>query len=76
VSLSLVTKVAPARAVSTMMGVSLGSIFIGNFAAGYLGSFWSGMDKGAFFVMIAVIAALAGLVIMAFVRPLRPILKG
>ena len=60
VGLSLVTKVAPARAVSMMMGVWLATSFTGNFLAGYLGSFWSGMDKGSFFLMIAVIAALAG----------------
>ena len=34
------------------------------------------MDKTAFFLMIAGVAALAGLVILAFNRPLRPILKG
>ncbi|MEA3028097.1 MAG: proton-dependent oligopeptide transporter, family [Alphaproteobacteria bacterium] len=75
VSLSLVTKVAPARAVSMMMGVWLATSFTGNFLAGYLGSFWSGMAKDSFFLMIAIIAALAGLVILAFVRPLEPILK-
>ena len=75
-SLSLVTKVAPARAVSMMMGVWLATSFTGNFAAGYLGSFWSGMEKSDFFLMIAAVAGVAGLVILAFVRPLRPILKG
>ena len=58
-----------------MMGVWLATSFTGNFAAGYLGSFWSGMDKGHFFLMIAVIAALAGLAVLAFVRPLKPILR-
>ena len=75
VSLSLVTKVAPARAVSMMMGVWLATSFTGNFLAGYLGSLWSSMAKGSFFTMIAVIAALAGLVILAFVRPLKPMLR-
>jgi POT family proton-dependent oligopeptide transporter len=74
-SLSLVTKVAPARTVSLMMGVWLATSFTGNFAAGYLGSFWSSMEKGAFFLMIAAVAGVAGLVILCFVRPLRPILK-
>jgi POT family proton-dependent oligopeptide transporter len=67
--------VAPARAVSMMMGLWLATSFTGNFLAGYLGSFWSGMAKGPFFLMIAVIAALAGLVILAFVRPLKPMLR-
>ena len=75
VGLSLVTKVAPARAVSMMMGVWLATSFLGNFLAGYLGSFWSDMAKDRFFLMIAVIAAFAGLVILAFVRPLKSILK-
>jgi proton-dependent oligopeptide transporter, POT family len=74
-SLSLVTKVAPARAVSMMMGVWLGASFLGNFLAGYLGSLWSDMDKAVFFLMIAVVAALAGLIVLAFVRPLKPLLR-
>jgi POT family proton-dependent oligopeptide transporter len=74
-SLSLVTKVAPARTVSLMMGVWLATSFTGNFAAGYLGSFWSSMEKASFFLMIAAVAGVAGLVILCFVRPLRPILK-
>ena len=75
VGLSLVTKVAPARAVSMLKGLWLATSFTGNFLAGYLGSFWSSMAKGPFFIMIAVIAALAGLVILAFVRPLKPMLR-
>jgi len=75
VSLSLVTKVAPARAVSMMMGVWLATSFLGNFLAGYLGSFWSSMEKDRFFLIISAIAALAGLVILAFVRPLKPMLR-
>ena len=74
-SLSLVTKVAPARTVSMMMGVWLGTSFTGNLVAGYLGSFWSSMDKGSFFLMIAAVSAAAGVVILGFVRPLRVILK-
>ena len=75
IGLSLVSKVAPARIVSMMMGVWLATSFIGNFIAGWLGSFWSSMDKRMFFLMIAGIAALAGAVILAFDRPLRPVLK-
>ena len=76
IGLSLVTKVAPARAVSMMMGVWLATSFIGNFLAGYLGSFWSSMDK------VLVLPddrrrsrRWPGLVILAFVRPLRAALQ-
>jgi POT family proton-dependent oligopeptide transporter len=73
IGLSLVSKVSPARVVSMMMGVWLATSFVGNFLAGWLGSFWSSMDKPHFFLMIAGIAAAAGLVIWAFNRPLRGI---
>jgi hypothetical protein len=33
------------------------------------------MEKGSFFLMIAAVSGVAGLVILCFVRPLRPILK-
>jgi POT family proton-dependent oligopeptide transporter len=75
IGLSLVTKVAPARIVSMMMGLWLATSFTGNFIGGWLGSFWSHMDKVRFFLMIAAVAALAGATIWCFNRPLRPILK-
>lgn len=75
VGLSLVTKVAPVRLLSLMMGVWLAAGFLGNFIAGWLGSFWSSMDKSAFFVMMAGVAALAGLWIMLLNRPLRKTLQ-
>jgi POT family proton-dependent oligopeptide transporter len=75
IGLSLVTKVAPARVVSMVMGMWLATSFAGNFIGGWLGSFWSAMDKDQFFLMIAAVAALAGAAILAFNRPLRPILK-
>ena len=71
IGLSLVSKVAPARMVSMLMGLWLATSFTGNFIAGWLGSFWSGMDKATFFMMIAGVALVAGAVILAFDRPLR-----
>ena len=75
VGLSLVSKVAPQRLLSLMMGVWLATSFLGNFIAGWLGSFWKGMDKPAFFVMIAGVAALAGLCIAILNKPLRKTLQ-
>ncbi|MET0633688.1 MAG: MFS transporter, partial [Xanthobacteraceae bacterium] len=75
IGLSLVSKVSPARIVSMMMGLWLATSFTGNLIAGWLGSFWSSMDKMMFFLMIAGIATLAGAAILAFDRPLRPVLK-
>jgi proton-dependent oligopeptide transporter, POT family len=75
IGLSLVSKVAPGRMVSMLMGLWLATSFVGNFIAGWLGSFWSGMNKMTFFLMIASIAAVAGLVILAFNRPLRRVIR-
>jgi POT family proton-dependent oligopeptide transporter len=74
-SLSLVTKVAPAQALSLMMGVWLATSFFGNFLAGWLGTFWSSMAPAPFFLMLAGIAAAAGVAIVALNVPLRRILK-
>jgi proton-dependent oligopeptide transporter, POT family len=72
--LSLVSKVAPARMVSMLMGVWLATSFTGNFIAGWLGSFWSTMEKPMFFLMIAGIATIAGAIILAFDRPLSRVI--
>jgi len=74
-SLSLVTKVAPLHLLSMMMGVWLATSFIGGFLAGYLGTFWSSMTKPGFFLMLAIISALAGLAITLLIRPLRVVLQ-
>jgi POT family proton-dependent oligopeptide transporter len=75
IGLSLVTKVAPVRMLSMLMGVWLATSFTGNFLAGWLGSFWTEMQKSSFFLVIAAIAAVAGLVVWAFDRPLRSSLR-
>jgi POT family proton-dependent oligopeptide transporter len=75
VGLSLVSKVAPARVLSLMMGVWLATSFVGNLMAGWLGSFWDGMQKPAFFAMIAAVAGIAGLAIVAVNKPLRKTLQ-
>ncbi|NTW66016.1 MAG: peptide MFS transporter, partial [Nitrospirae bacterium] len=53
VGLSLVTKIAPARIVSLMMGVWFLSSFFGNYLSGYLGTFWERMPKEHFFLLLS-----------------------
>jgi POT family proton-dependent oligopeptide transporter len=74
-SLSLVSKAAPVRLLSMMMGVWLSTSFLGGFLAGYLGTFWSSMTKPAFFLMLAIISAIAAAAITLLIRPLRGILR-
>jgi len=74
-SLSLVTKIAPKPLLSMMMGIWLATSFVGGFLSGYLGTFWSTMDKGNFFLMLALISLAAGLAIMLLRAPLRSVLR-
>jgi POT family proton-dependent oligopeptide transporter len=74
VSLSLVSKIAPAHSLSMIMGAWLATSFLGGFLAGWLGSFWTDMAKSDFFMMIAAVAGLAGLFILIAARPLRRML--
>jgi hypothetical protein len=55
--------------------VTVATSFFGGFPAGYLGSLWSDMAKPHFFLMLAVIAAFAGVAILAFNRPLKANLR-
>ncbi|MGB5181074.1 MAG: MFS transporter, partial [Xanthobacteraceae bacterium] len=64
VGLSFVTKVAPARLISLMMGVWLATSFTGGFLSGFIGSFWSWMAKPEFFLLVAGVAAAAGVMIL------------
>ena len=75
VGLSLVTKIAPVRILSMMMGVWLATSFVGGFLAGWIGSFWSRMEKPEFFLLVAAIAAVAGAIIFACRWLLRGMLK-
>lgn len=75
IGLSLVSKVAPVHSVYLIMGFWFSTIFVGSFLSGYLGSFWSGMAKSDFFLMIAIIAALAGAAMLALARPFRIAVK-
>jgi POT family proton-dependent oligopeptide transporter len=71
VGLSLVTKVAPARIVSTMMGVWFLSYFFGNYLSGFLGTFWEKMPRESFFCLLSMLGIAAGLAIWTLSKPLK-----
>ena len=75
VGLSLFSRTAPAKLASIMMAVQFLSLAFGNYMAGYLASFWSGMGKSAFFAMIAAIALATAIAILGLSRVLNPMLK-
>jgi len=71
VGLSLVTKVAPARIVSMMMGMWFLSSFFGNYLSGFIGTFYSVIPKSAFFMILTVLGVGAGVAIFILNKPLR-----
>jgi POT family proton-dependent oligopeptide transporter len=71
IGLSLVTKIAPARIVSMMMGVWFLSSFFGNYLSGYLGTLWEKMPKVNFFLLMFALSFATGLAFFALLKPLK-----
>jgi POT family proton-dependent oligopeptide transporter len=71
IGLSLVTKVAPARLVSMLMGMWFLSSFFGNYLSGYLGTYYEKMPKDSFFLMLTLLGVIAGVAMFALKRPLK-----
>ena len=75
IGLALVARVAPAQILSAMMGLWFITSFTGNLLEGYIGIFFSTMDKVSFFLLCAGLGLVAAVVTWAFDRPLRSILE-
>ncbi|MBD3161018.1 MAG: MFS transporter [Candidatus Latescibacteria bacterium] len=75
IGLSFVTKVAPARIVSMMMGVWFLSSFFGNYLSGFLGTFWERMPRDAFFLVLTALGIGAGVALWLINRPLHRIVS-
>jgi len=73
VGLALVSRMAPARVLSLMMGLWLAASFPGEILGGWLGGFWSSMEKMSFFLMIAAVAAAGGAAMLALNLLLRSV---
>jgi POT family proton-dependent oligopeptide transporter len=73
VGLALVSRMAPARVLSLMMGLWLAASFPGEILGGWLGGFWSSMEKANFFLMIGGIATAAGTAMLALSPALRSV---
>jgi POT family proton-dependent oligopeptide transporter len=71
IGLSLVSNVASNKSRSTVMGIWLTTSFLGNIAAGWIGSLWSTLSNPGFFL---VIAALGGVAACA-IHLSRPVLR-
>ena len=58
-----------------IMGMWLATSFVGDFLAGWIGSYWSRVQKPEFFLIVTAIAALAGTMIWACRCPLHGALR-
>ncbi len=74
IGLSLVTKLAPARLVSMLMGMWLMSSFFGNYLAGYIASWYDVMPKDNFFTLLTGMGIAAGLLFYGANIPLKKII--
>jgi proton-dependent oligopeptide transporter, POT family len=71
IGLSLVTKVAPIRIVSLMMGMWFLSSFFGNILSGYIGQLYTTISADYFFLLLMALGLSAGVAIWLFNKPLK-----
>jgi len=76
VGLSAVTKLAPTRIVSLMMGVFFLSNSLGNKLAGWTAGFFSTMPLAQLFGAVAAVCLVAAVIMFALVRPVKKLMGG
>jgi POT family proton-dependent oligopeptide transporter len=74
--LASVSRNAPPSLRATLMGAVFLSLFIGDVAVGWLGSFYEAMSPAAFWAMHGAIAALGGALAWGLKRPIRALMAG
>ena len=74
IGLSFVTKIAPARMVSMLMGVWFLANFFGNYLSGYLGTFWEKIPHEQFFYLMTVLGIGVGIAMLVLSRPVNKII--
>ena len=76
VALSFITKLAPVKYASIMMGVYFAMTGFGNKVAGLLGEAAAGLGEYAIFTGIAVFTMLFGILLIALLKPLKRLTHG
>ena len=76
VGLSAVTKLAPTRIVSLMMGVFFLSNALGNKLAGWTAGFFSTMPLSQLFGAVAGVSLVAALIMFVLIKPVRRLMGG
>jgi POT family proton-dependent oligopeptide transporter len=76
IGLSFVTKVSPARIVSTMMGIWLLSSFFGNYLAGSLGMLYEKMGEQSFMGLMGVLSFVGAVILFGMSKALHKTVRG
>jgi POT family proton-dependent oligopeptide transporter len=76
VGLSAMTKLAPAKVASLMMGVWFLSDAVGNYIGGRVASFYESFSTASLFAVVAGFAIGVGIVLMLLVKPIRGLMGG
>src|SRR5690625_2088967 len=76
VALSFITKLAPVKYASFMMGAYFAASGLGNKLAGYLGQFSQAAGELQVFTGIAIFCTLTGLIVIAMLKPLKRLTHG
>ncbi len=72
--LALVSRAAPARVNSTMMGLVFVNLFVANIVVGWIGGHYERMSPMSFWTLHAVIGVAGALLVMIFARSLERVL--
>ncbi len=76
VGLSMVSKLAPRRFATMLMGMWLLTSFFGNFTAGLAGENWERLDPGTYFMWIAIAMLGASLVCFVIAKKVTSMMHG
>jgi POT family proton-dependent oligopeptide transporter len=76
VGLSMVSKLAPAKFATMLMGLWLLTNFFGNFAAGAFGEHWAEWTPTEYFLYLVAVVGAAALVLFLLVNKIRAMMHG
>jgi POT family proton-dependent oligopeptide transporter len=76
VGLSVVTRLAPARWLSLLMGLWLASQAIANFIGGQMASEYASVSHGAFFMGPVWLAGISACILLILVKPIERLMNG
>jgi POT family proton-dependent oligopeptide transporter len=75
IALSLVSKAAPKKVNSTLMGATFLALFFGSTIMGWVGSFYDQMSNAAFWTLDSAIALVSAVLILALKGPVNRMLE-